>query len=344
MQDDHRGRVIAGFIAILVVLHGGAIGYYLLGGGKWTFADCVYMTVITLTTVGYGEILPDFHQVPYAQTFTIFLIMLGMGVFLYFASTLTAFIVEGDLRRAYRRKRMRKRMDKMRNHIIVCGAGSTGRHAIEELIATQTPIVAIDKDEAVLEQFAEEHPRAQFSYIVGDATDDHVLVDANVAHAKGVVVALSNDKDNLYLVVTARQLNSKAKIVARCSELSLVDKLKRAGADRVVSPNFIGGMRMVSELIRPAVVRFLDEMLRDKESATRIEEVCVAGGELAGMTLGEADIRQRFGASVLAVQPPGIVRYDYNPDAAYPIEAGTILVVLGARDEIAKLKALAESE
>lgn len=344
MDNSIRNRLLAGFLALVVVVVGGTFGYYLIGQREtghapWELRDCLYMTVITLTTVGYGEILPDMDHVPYARGFTILQLVFGTGVLVYFASTITAFIVEGDLKRVLANQRLRKRIRKMQDHFIVCGAGSTGKNIIVEMIKTLQPVVAIDVNEEELKELADKHPKAAFAYIVGDATDDDVMAQANLGAAKGMVAALSEDKDNLYLVVSARQTNPALRIVARCSELNHIEKLKKAGADSVVSPNFIGGMRMVSEMVRPAVVRFLDEMLRDAR-AMRIEEIAIApGSDFDGKSLRDAAIRARFGMSVLAVRTSATEAWVYNPEADITLGAGMVLVVLGSAVQVKELRA-----
>lgn len=342
MHQGLRGRLIGGVLALIGVLGLGTIGFWLLGDGRWSLDDCFYMTVITLTTVGYSEVLTDMEHVAYAREFNVFLIVFGMGAFLYFVSNLTAMIIEGDLRAALRKTRMRKAIQDLEDHFVVCGTGSTGRHIIDELIATQRQVVAIDLDEEKLERSSQHWggTKAGFYYIAGDATDDDALAAANVAKARGIVAALAGDKDNLFLVVTVRQLNSKARIVARGSDLKVLEKLKRAGADTVVSPNYIGGMRMVSELVRPAVVRFLDVMLKDSKGM-RIEEVEIgAASRYAGLSVAETAIRRDAGVSILAVRQAG-GDYVYNPDKDFVIEAGTTLVVLGEVGAAAKLRRLA---
>jgi voltage-gated potassium channel len=297
------------------------------------------MTVITITTVGYGEVLPNMEHVEYARGFTILQLVFGTGVLVYFASTITAFIVEGDLKRVLATQRLRKRIKKMKDHVIVCGAGSTGRHIIEELIKTLTPVVAVDTNEDELKDIAARHPGAEYTYVVGDATDDDVIAQVNLSTARGLVAALSSDKDNLYIVVSARLTGSNLRIIARCAELSHVEKLKRAGADGVVSPNHIGGMRMVSEMVRPSVVRFLDEMLRDKRGAFRIEEIAVtAGSPLDGKTLREADVRGKFGMGVLALRTAPEEPWTYNPGADLKLARGAVLVVMGEAKQIKDLR------
>jgi voltage-gated potassium channel len=336
VEHTFRNRLLAGLIAVAVVILGGATGYWLVGDGRWPWFDCMYMTVITITTVGYGETLPDMDKVAHARTFTMMLLVFGTGVLVYFASTITAFVVEGELKSVLAAQRLRKRIKKMKDHFIVCGAGSTGRHIIKELLSTDRSVVAIDMNEAELKEIAEDYPKANFSYLVGDATDDEILEQCNLVGARGLAAALSEDKDNLYLVVATRQINPNCRIIARVAELSHIERLKRAGADSVVSPNFIGGMRIVSELVRPSVVKFLDEMLRDKTAAMRIEEVTIeAGSELEGKSLREADVHKRFGMNVLAVKIGD--RWTYNPAAEHVIKTAQVLVVIGTADQVKQL-------
>jgi voltage-gated potassium channel len=338
MDSSLRNRLLVGFLALSIVIVGGTVGYWLIGDHHWTAGECLYMTVITITTVGYGEVLPDMEHTPYARGFTILLLVFGTGVLVYFASTITAFIVEGDLKDILSSARLKKRIKRMKDHVIVCGTGSTGRHIVEELLKTLQPVVAIDHNVDVLKEIADAHPEAPYSYIVGDATDDDVINLAGLGVARGVVAALSSDKDNLYVVVSARQINPQCRIIARCAELGHVEKIKRAGADGVVSPNFIGGMRMASEMMRPSVVKFLDEMLRDKR-AMRIEEVTIAAGSaLEGKTLREAGVRERFGMSVLAVRSAPGGAWEYNPEPSHKLDAGMVMVVLGSAEQVAELR------
>lgn len=333
-------RLVVGFVVLLAVVLGGGLGYYLIGDGRWAFKDCVYMTVITVTTVGYGETLEGMDKVEFARGFTIMLLVFGTGSIVYFASTITAFIIEGDLKNVLFASKLKKRMKRMNDHIVVCGAGHTGRNIIEEMLKIGRSVIAIDLNELELKEIADKYPKADFTYVVGDATDDDVISTVNLTNAKGMVAALASDKDNLYLVVSARQGNPNLRIVARCAEVANVGKLKRSGADAVVSPNFIGGMRMVSEMVRPAVVRFLDDMLRDKRAAYRIEEVRL-GDKSSGLgaTLEEAKIRERFGMSVLALSASDTSAWTYNPDATEKIGPGMTLVVLGSAEQVAKLRA-----
>ncbi len=332
-------RLLTGFIVLIAVVFGGSAGYYLIGDGKWAFRECIYMTVITVTTVGYGETLPGMDVTPYARGFTMLLLIFGTGSIVFFASMITAFVVEGELKDVLFQNRLKKRMKRMKDHIIVCGAGSTGRNVIEELLKTGNAVVAIDMNEHELKEIADKHPKADYAYLPGDATDDDVMAQANPAAARGLVAALSSDKDNLYLVVSARQQWPTMRIIARCAENQHVEKIRKSGADAVVSPNAIGGMRMVSEMVRPAVVSFLDTMLRDQRAAYRIEEVTI-GKDVAdaGGTLRDARVRERFGMSVIAARTSDGAPWLYNPGPEEKLPGGATLVVLGSAEQVARMR------
>lgn len=339
-------RLVLGCLALVSVVVGGAAGYYVIGDGQWTLGDCLYMTVITVSTVGYGETLVGMDAVPYARPFTMLLLLFGTGSIVYFASTITAFIVEGDLKSVLFASRLKKRLKRMKDHVVVCGAGTTGRNVIEELLKTGVPVVAVDTSEAKLKDLAAAFPKAELAYLVGDATRDDLMNAMHLASARGLVAALSSDKDNLYLTFSARQSCPNLRIVARCTELSHADKIRKAGADAVVSPNYIGGMRLVSEVVRPSVVRFLDDMLRDTRAAYRIEDVELGAGAAAlGATLRDVRVRERFGMNVLALRNDAGASWTYNPDGSARIGPGTTLVVLGSPDQVAALReAVAESD
>jgi len=335
MTEVNR-RVFIAAAVIFVVILWGSLGYYFIGHGTWSFLDCTWMTVISVTTVGFGE-LPGMDHMPGARLFTIFMVLVGFCAGGFALSTLTALIVEGDLARFRRKKKMRKLIDALVGHTIVCGAGSTGRHVIEELVATNTPFVAVDTDEARLHELVKRHPGVTLPYVVGDATADFVLREAGIERAKGLVAALREDKDNLFAVITARAANPKARIVARSGDLRVFELMRKAGANAVVSPNFIGGMRLASELLRPNVVEFLDEMIRDRDMNLRIEEVDIpAGSAFAGKMLRESRIRDVTDALVLAIREHG--RFHYNPGPDTVLAAGDTLVLLGRSASVAKLR------
>lgn len=327
-----------GGFAILVAL--GTAGYLVLGHGRWRIDECAYMTVITISTVGFAE-LRQMGEVPGARPLTVGLIVAGVGVLAYMQSSLTALLVEGAIGHALRRRRMQRDIARLSRHVVVAGAGGTGKHVIEELVATQTPFVAIDRSEAVLHQVNAETCGGKLLYVHGDATLDHVLLDAGVDRARGVVAALTHDKDNLYVTLSARSLNSSARIVSKVVEAEAAPKIVKAGASSIVNPTMIGARRLASELIRPEVNEFLDQMLRDKDKNLRLEEVSIGrGSSFAGMALKDTPIRRQTRALVVAVR--GNDRsFVYNPDPDHVIDEGATLIVLGETDSIIKLRRLA---
>jgi voltage-gated potassium channel len=336
--NSARRRLVVALGLILTVYAAGTIGYYLLGGGRWTLADCAYMTVISITTVGYGEVLQQMHSVPYARLFTSLLLVSGAGVALYAVSMLTTFLVEGEFLDIRRRRRMDKRISKMNGHIIVCGAGRTGMHVIEELSATNWRFVVIDTDQSIGERCRDVCGKAA-EYIVGDAIDDHILVDAGIDRAYGVVAGLPGDKDNLYVVLTARQMNPKLRIIAKAVDPRAERKLKVAGADSVVSVNRIGGMRLASEMIRPSVVTFLDVMTRDKDKNLRFEEIAIPeGSSICGRRLADSDLRKERKLLVVAVTGPEEGVYTYSPGPDFVLEAGMTLVLIGETESVGRLR------
>lgn len=341
-----RGRLIGAATLLGLVVLAGSSGYYTLGGGRWSVEEVVYFTIITLSTVGFGETLPGMSGVPYARLLTIGLIVFGSGTLLYFISTLTALIVEGDLGGAIRRNRMQKRIDHLSGHIIVCGVGSTGIHVIEELISSHTPFVAVDRDEHRLQELADKLGPQSFLYVHGDATHDETLIQAGIHRGVGVIAALTDDKENLFITLTAFQLErarasaGEFRIVAKAIDASARAKLLAAGAHRVVSPSEIGGMRMVSEMIRPAVVEFLDLMLRDPKKNLRIEEVDIAeDSPLVGLRLRDTAIRSAARVLVIAIRYPGSPpRYEYNPGPDLVLEGNVKMIVLAEAAEMNRLR------
>lgn len=332
-----RERVAIALVALAIVYVVGVVGYKIVGGDEHNWLDALYMTTITLTTTGYGEVIPIADR-PAAQAFTIVLLLFGATGVVYFASVITAFLVEGDITEGFRRRRMQRTIESLRDHHIVCGAGQAGLAVLQELVETKRTAVLIENDADTIERLMELFP--SLLVVRGDFTDDTALQAAGVTRAAGVVFCADSDKDSLVGTVTARQLNPNVRIVARATDEKAIQRLKSAGADAVVSPGLIGGMRLASELVRPAVVGFLDRMLRDKEQALRIEEVDVPrGSPLEGRTIAELAVRRYANLLVLAIQDADGSEYSYNPDPDHRVTAGARLIVMGNPDGVSNLQA-----
>ncbi|MDX2441122.1 MAG: potassium channel protein, partial [Desulfobacterales bacterium] len=293
-----------------------------------------YMTVISLTTVGFGEVIEVTGNVP-AEIFTMLLIIFGMGIILYGISTVTALIIEGELSGILRKKKMFKRISKMKNHYIVCGGGETGRPVIEELTKNKEPFVLIEQDQENIQRCKSV---TDLLYVEGDATDDENLVAAGIENAAGIIITLPSDKDTLYVTMTARMLNKKMRIVSRMINQKLLPKLKMAGANSVVSPNTIGALRMASEMIRPTVVDFLDRMLRSKQGNLRIHQIIVSeNSSIAGKNLHESGLKAKFNLLILAVRHDnGEIKF--NPPASQVLTSGMTLITMGDVDDIARAR------
>lgn len=337
MMNASLRRLLYAVAVLTMIAAAGSIGLYVLGEGRWELSECVYMTVITLSTVGFGE-LSQMHLVPGARPLTILLIVSGVGALAYVQGNLTALLVEGVIGQAWRRNRMRKAIERLEGHVVVAGAGSTGRHVIEELVATHTPFVVIDRNGEHLERISGDFAGGRMLYVHGDATDDHILLEAGITRARGVVAALTHDKDNLFVTLSARSLNANARIVSKIVEDATAAKMLKAGASSAVNPTLIGGRRLASELIRPEVNEFLDQMLRDKDKNLRIEEAVVPeGSSFSGVPLKDTPIRRETRLLVVAVRDKDR-QFVYNPDPDYVIHCGATLIVMGEAESVVKLR------
>lgn len=337
-----RRLLFAGF-SVLSVMALGTFGYYLLGSEKgWSFVDCLYMVLVTLTTVGYTEVL-DVRSVEYAELFTMLLLVSGTGVSVYFLSAVTAFIIEGDLREAIWRRRVRGELQKTAGHYIVCGAGETGSSVVEDLIQAGCVVVVIENDPARIDRLARRVGGQSFIALEGDATEDEVLRESGLERADGIVSTLHTDRDNLFVTVTARQLNPDMRIVSRAVDERAGQKLLRAGADAVVSPNQIGGKRMAREMLHPGVVGFMELMVKHPGQDLTVHEVTLPDDSpLDGMTLANSGIRRASRALVLSVMHPEGERYVFNPPPDLVLRRRMKLYVLGDREAGERLQTFAQ--
>ncbi|HAK88348.1 MAG: potassium transporter TrkA [Nitrospirae bacterium GWC2_46_6] len=314
-------------IALLDILLIGTIGYWFVGEGKYSMLDCLYMTVITIATIGYGEIV-DMSNKPAGRIFTMILSFSGIGILTYILSSLTAFVVEGDLNETFRRRKMEKMIKKFKDHYIVCGIEGVGFHILSELHETQRPHVIIDLDRKKIERVLETFKDLVF--IQGDATDNDTLLKAGIMEATGLFAVSGDDNQNLVISLTAKQLNPNIRVVARCHDLKNIEKMKKAGADAVVSPTFIGGLRMASEMVRPAVVSFLDTMLRDKQKNLRIEEAPVPAS-FAGKSIADLNLKKYPGVLLMAVKTKD--DWAYNPPDGYILKTENTLIFMTTPEE-----------
>ncbi len=336
---DALKRIGSSFTILGIVFFIGLAGFRIVGDGNPSMVDCAYMAIITLTTVGYGEAVALTSDI--AKLFGALYAIMGMGVLLYVIATVTAFIVEGDARRILIERRTRKMVEKLQDHYIICGIGRQGLVIVQEFHKALRPFVMIEGNAERVRELQSEFPNVPV--VEGDATDEAILVKAGIHKAAGLVCCLHEDRDNLLLVVTAKQARADIRIVCKVMEIQDMVKLQRAGADTVVSPTLIGGLRMASEMIRPSVVSFLDIMLRDKDKTLRVEEVVVpVESKAAGKTLADLDVTHNAGLVVVAIMRPGAEKFDYAPTGDLQIQEGMVLVVVGQVTNLPKLKSLVD--
>ncbi len=313
------GISLVAFAAIMVV---GTLGYKHLGGADTGWLDAFYMTFLMVATIGYGAGVEIWRR-PEVEIFTMTIAFSGIAVMTYFFSSVTAIVLASDFDKSLRRRRMEKVMKKLHGHYIVCGFGRVGRNVAQELEATNRHYIAIDEKLEQLEAQAEKKPGLLF--IHGDAVDDDVLIEANIADAQGVFAITGDDSRNLMIALTAKQLAPHVRVVARSNEMRNVEKMRKAGADAIVSPNFTGGMRIASAMIRPHVVSFLDEMLRS-EHKLRVEEVAVPPNFKA-MPIGELALKGESYV-VLAVRTGS--DWTFNPPPEFVLEPGHTVIAMAS--------------
>lgn len=317
-------RIVLGFfwslVMLVAILALGTAGYRIIGGDKYSLLDCFYMTFITIATIGFNEIV-DLSEHPEGRAFTVFIGFAGIAAMTYLTSIVTAFLIEGRINEVIWRRRMEKHIQRLKNHYIICGIGRVGRNVAHELSATHHTYVVIDEDMRAIETHLERYPGHMF--IHGDGSDDDVLQKAHIETARGVFAITGDDSKNLVISLTAKQLNPATRVVARCHEIRNVEKLSKVGADAIVSPDFTGGLRIASAMIRPHVVTFLDQMLKSDENL-RVEEVVVPSG-FVERPLGELNVPSRNHIT-LALRDGA--RWVFNPEVSHALRAGMTLVIM----------------
>ena len=316
------------FMALLLIVIIGTLGFHWLEG--FGYFDSFYLTVITLSTVGYGDIFAHTWQ---GKLFAIVLIVFGVGTMFYAGYLLAETMLEGHIRDMMGKGRMLKMIKNIQKHYIICGCGRIGRLIGRELAAEKVPFVVIERDPEIIEQIEEEG----FLCYKGDATSDKTLLETGIKRAAGIVCVLPTDAENLYVILTAKELNPDIFILSRSEEEESEHRLLRAGADRVMSPYTLGGMRMAMAILRPAMLDFIEITTSRQSLDLRMEELPVCEGSvIIGKTLEESEIRLRFGLIIVAVKKSS-GKMIFNPLASYVIEQGDELIAMGEDENVRRL-------
>ncbi len=323
-----RPFIVDLFIFSLILI-GGCIGYMVIEG--WGSLDALYMTITTLTTVGFQEVHPLSQT---GRIFTIFLILFGVGFFLYFLGSITRMVVQGTLKDVYGRRKLDKQMSQISGHYIVCGFGRIGRTVTQLLREKPMEVVVIEKDPECIPLFQEKN----LLYVLGEATSEEYLLKAGIERAKGLVAAASSDADNVYITLTARGLKPDLFILARAANESSVNNLTRAGADKVISPYDIGARRMANTILRPTVIDFIELAVHNRNLDLQMEELLIGErSKIKDATLMESDIRKDYNLIVVAIKKKS-GEMIFNPSSQAKIQEGDTLVALGDRENLSLLE------
>ena len=327
-MDSTKHLLLSVLLALCIFLLG-ASGYMVIEG--WDFLDAVYMTVITLTTVGYGEV----HEVSrIGQIYTILLIFIGVAFFLFVAGSVVQFMVEGRIRTILGRRSLDKKIDRLKNHYIVCGYGRIGRYLCNQLKRKPIDLVVIDKNRELIPILDDD----KVLYLSGDASDEAILHKAGILRAKGLVAVLATDTDNVFLVLTARQLTPDLYIIARASRDESKSKLQAAGANKVESPYEMGAVSMAQRIIRPTVTNFLNLAFAHKRKDIQMEEIPVnSSSDLINVMLKDSGIRQQFNLIIIAIKKSDGSML-FNPSYETVIDAGDTVIAVGQEGNLQRLE------
>ena len=330
MNNRRKFAIIVSLLLIIMLV--GISGYMLLL--DVSLIDALYMTVITISTVGYGEVGT---MTDASKLFSIGIIFSGLTVVGYGATSIVSLFFEGELKDAWRKKRMEERIFNLDNHYIVCGAGAIGSTVIECLSNNAANFVVIEESEKRVEELDEIGILA----VQGDATHEETLQKAGIEKAKGIICTLTTDAENVFVVLTARELNDNIYIISKAIEQSAHNKLLKAGANKTISPNEIGGQRMAALMVRPAIMSFLDIITHAGDLTLDLEEVMIpAHSTLVGQKLSEARIPDRTGLIVLALNKEGVEDFKFNPNSNEILNKGDTMIVLGTNEQVNKLKSI----
>lgn len=325
----HLSRLKVALLILLLIIVGSTLGFMLIEG--YTFNEAFYMTIITISTVGFQEIRPLSVAGRY---FTATLIVFSFGTFAYSISAVYTYLINGELRRYFLEIRKQKRILNMNKHVIICGFGRNGRQVAHDLKRMNQEFLVIERDEESFNELTEPLKH----YIVGDATLDHVLMDAGIERAAALITTLPEDADNVFVVLTAREINPQLRIISRASVDSSDQKLKRAGANNVVMPDKVGGTHMATLLMKPDVIEFYD-LVTNQENDITLEEITYESlpSEFKNRSISELEIRKRCGANIVGLKT-STGSYVLNPAPTEKITEGSKLFVLGMKEQIETLK------
>lgn len=330
LYNKHIRGLTIGVTIMLSVHVVGTLGYHYIGRPTATWIDSFYMTFITIATIGYGETVDLTHH-PYGRLFTVLIAVIGIGTMTYLGSKLVATLVDADLNTALRRKRMDKKIADLKGHYIVCGIGRVGSNVAQELAKTGRKFVVIESDREALDNWLEHHPHAL--YLHDDAAEDQALVRAGVAHAAGTFAVTGDDSHNLMVALSVKLINPKVRVVVRLHDIRNATKARKAGADEIVSPDFTGGMRIASAMLRPHVVSFMDKMLHS-DDGLRVEEVTIPEG--VGPTALSRLVPKSPDYLLMATHEGG--QWIFNPPDDHAVQGGMVLVLMAKPEGRARLE------
>ena len=328
-------KLLLAVASLIFILLAGTVGLALIEGYSTLDAFAVTIGLLTTTSVGYGTLIP---LSPSGKIFTLLLIVFGVSLVAYAFGTIVGLVLEGHLKNLMGRSKMQKKIANLNNHYILCGAGRVGHQVIGRLKTEQVPFVVIDRDEDITTHLTSEG----FLVINDDATKDEVMHQAGISRAKGLIASLPGDADNVFVTLTAKELNPNIVIVARAEVAESKSKLLRAGADKVISPSVIGGRRMAISILKPVSVDFVETLIHKQDVEFEIEEiVCSADSPLVFKSLLESEIKKETGSMIVAIKRNEDIIT--NPGADSVIEAGDLLIAIGTRPQLAKLEKLAST-
>lgn len=327
----HFKKIYFALSLLLAIIFAGVLGFMLIEG--YNFGEAFYMTIITISTVGFNEVRP---LSPLGRIFTAFLIIFSFGTFAYAVTSITIYVLDGEFNRYFKNLRTNRKVDKISNHTIICGYGRNGKQAVSEMAAHQNQYVLVEQDQEVLGTIRDTH---QIPFIEGDATHEKTLEQAGISRARALITTLPKDADNMFVVLTAREMNPNLLIISRASEENSDKKLRRAGADNVIMPDKIGGAHMASLVIKPDVIEFVDYVMGQGNDSNNLEEITFENlpEEFQNKSIKELEIRNKSGANIVGFRTPE-GEYIINPSPDTIIMPKAKIFVLGTEQQISAFR------